>query len=280
MSLRQRQPAALDLRSVLAAALTARDEVPDLFALWLDDAYTDDGWHTPAAADEPFAHHASSLAGCGRRHVLERSGTEIEPTSVNSLITFEVGRHMHLLIQFGLAVCSEYELLAHEVGGSVQLPDGAVLSAHADAVYLHDGVRYLVEVKTEATYSARMRRIEAARAGRTSSARPEHVEQVGAQALVLAALHPELTPDAAFVCYWEKNGGVIDQQPVLLDDELWERVLRRVRSRERMWRSWTNYEGLPPRLDSWPGGLCQPRSDTDVRGKYCPVRVACLRRPA
>ncbi len=203
MSLRQRQPAALDLRSVLAAAFTARDEAPDLFALWLADAYCNDdgGWHAPAAVDEPFRHHASSLAGCGRRAVLERSGAEVEPISVDSLITFEVGRHIHVLIQFGLAMHPDYQLLGHEVGGSYQLPDGAVLSAHADAVYVHDEVRNLVEIKTEATYSARMRRIEAARAGRTSSARPEHIEQVGAQALVLAALHPELTP-FCHTCLW------------------------------------------------------------------------------
>jgi len=278
--LRVRQPKALDIRSILEAAFEARDEVPDLWALWLAQAHgADDGWHERPAQGEPWRHHASAISECLRRSVFDRAMLPREPLSVESQITFEVGHHIHALIQFGLAVHPEYRLLAHEVGGDVALGVDTYLTALGDAVYQHDGMVQLLEIKSESQWASTGRRREAKEHGRVSYAKPQHMEQMKVQDIVLRTLR-RFDVEAGWVVYWEKNAGQLDQQPVDLGDAaLGSAVRRHINEREQAWTEYVNHGHLPPPLPEWPNkGLCQPRSKTDVRGRYCPYRIECLRR--
>src|SRR5437016_12329053 len=111
------RPPVLDVRSVLQAAYAVRDTDPSLFGEWLRDTYgVASTWHDQPT-DGTWEHHASSVGECLRRHILARSGAERAPWEVETLTTFEVGKHLHLLLQFGLAVHPDYTLLGHEIGG-------------------------------------------------------------------------------------------------------------------------------------------------------------------
>ena len=281
--MRQRQPAQLDIRSILQAAFDARDEVPDLWALWLAQGHgTDDGWHERPASWEPWRHHASAISECVRRSVFDRDLREREPLSVESNITFDVGHHIHTIIQFGIAVHPDYMLLSHECGGDLYVPDlGVTISAHADIVYEHEGIVCLLEIKTEKAWASTGRRKEAKAAGRSSAVKRSHAEQVKVQQIVLQGLEL-FDVVAAWVVYFEKNDGQLDQQPVDLDDpDLMAAVGALLDARENAWARWHVGGRLPERLATFPDkGLCKPRSETDARGMYCPYRIECtLARP-
>lgn len=271
------RPPALDVKSVLQAAFNVRDEDPEYFGLWLQDTYaTRSTWHDDQDGNATWNHHASSLGECLRRHILIRSGVEKEPLTVESRTTFEVGHHIHLLLQFGLAVSPDYELLAHEVGGIATSSDGYNLAALADSVFrdLHTGIVAILEVKSEKEYAAKYRKEEAEAAGRTHNAKPDHVLQVRSQAAVIYS-QTDLRPTHAAICYWSKDSGTIEVCWVVLDTVP---VREAVQRRELAWTDYQLSGHLPERLSDFPGkNLCQPRSKTDPRGKYCPVREACAR---
>lgn len=269
------RPPALDVHSVLEAAFAARDTDPELFGLWLMDTYaTRSTWHDDPTDNTTWNHHASTLSECLRRHILIRSGVIKEPLTVESRTTFEIGHHIHLLMQFGLAVHPDYTLLGHEVGG-IATRNGLSVAALADAVYRdYSRTVAILEVKSEKEYAAKYRTEEAQAAGRPSNAKPEHVLQVRAQAAVLES-ETDLRPTHADICYWSKDSGSIEVCRVELDTAP---VREAIQTRED---AWTDYQWsgiLPPRLDAFPNkALCQPRSAKDPRGKYCPVREACAR---
>ena len=270
--MRSQQPPDLDIRSILECAFVARDEAPDLWKLWLEDTYLDDGWHSKPA--KSWWHHASGLGGCDRAAIFKRAGVKPVEHSVESLVTFEVGHHVHLLIQFGLAVHPEYELLAHEIGG---FHKGLRIAARCDALYRDKGGRVtILEVKTEKMGADKWRQREAQKAHRQTTANPTHMVQAKATSMVISVNRPELAPERGWIAYFDKNTGNIDQQPLDWED-LEEQVIERVHLRNGMWAQYEANGELPDVLDQFPNrGLCQDRGDGTERGLYCQFRESCI----
>ena len=277
------RPPVLDVTSVLEAAFAARDTDPELFGLWLMDVYATE-WHGHEQQPEDFHHYASALGECDRKYVLARSGSPREPLTVASLTTFEVGKHMHVLLQFGLAVHPDYVLLAHECGGTATR-DGIMLSGRSDAVYLDpSGECCIYEFKSEREYAKGWREKEAAAAGRDHTAKPEHALQAQATAAVVHRL-TDLRPTWAAVLYWSKESGRTDVQWVQLGVQP---VLDALEHREEAWTDYQWSGALPPVVDDFTApnkdrktdigkGLCTPRSAVDRRGVWCGHREECER---
>jgi hypothetical protein len=266
------RPPALDVESVLEAAFAVRDTDPAYFGLWVADVYaTESTWHDQPDSDV-WNHHASTVGECIRKHVIARSGVEKEPFTVGSLVTFEVGKELHLLLQVGLAVHPEYLLLGHEIGGVAER-DGIRLAALADAVYLDPaGQCCILDLKSEKDYARGWREKEAAAAARLTSVKPEHALQLKATAAVIHRL-TEHRPLWGWVIYFNKNSGDIDPQlvPLGVAD-----VVEALQRREQAWTEYNVLGVLPARLETFPSkGLCTPRSASDPRGKWCGFRQYC-----
>lgn len=273
--MKMRQPAALDVREILTDAYAVRDTDPAFFGMWLIDAlaHQEDGWHE--RPEGPWMHHASAISQCVRRSVFERNPSdEPEPWAVESLNTFTIGTLYHALLQMGLAVSDTYTLLCHEAGGQAESLN---LKAHCDAVFEYAGEQAIIDIKTESPFSPKMRRGDAKSSGREHDARPEHHEQLLATVLVLQHTHPDLHPETGWIVYVDKSSGDVDQQLVPIEDT--SIVEQRIEERDAAWLDFIEAGELPPRLRSFPGGLCSPRSTNDPRGKWCPYRTVCEKAP-
>lgn len=279
--MRQRQPAQLDARAILTAAL---------------DAKGDSAWHVNPGADGIWRWHASSMWTCPRQAVLIRAATvidgapiELEDTPLESRLTFELGHHWHALMQDGVAGLEAYELVGVEVGGwHPELP----LAALADIVYRHGEQPVIAEVKSESTHAGPHRRAEAWQQGdgTMTAARLDHARQVWSQAVVLEALGHGRVEDA-WAVYVDKDEGSVDQQPIHIGDVERQAVVDQIALLEEAWSDFLLFNQIPallpdvvkldkrskpPREYLMPHGLCQPRvKDSDERGKYCRVRRSC-----
>jgi hypothetical protein len=261
---RKTQPAQLDIRGILAAAFDVRDEDPEYFAQWLLDAYSGeaDEWHQQPV-DGAWHHHASTLVRCLRQHILERSGVPQTPLSLESLITFHIGREMHLLLQMGLAVHPDITLHGHETGGwDAELG----IAAHTDAVFEIGGVMATLDLKSEKAWASTGRKRDAQAEGRTSTERPGDRIQLQATAAILRRLTP-YDPTVGWLVYFEKDSGSWELCEVDVTAEA--APVEWVAKREDAWSRWLWTGVLPPVLPSFPDkGLCN--------AKYCRVREHCL----
>lgn len=284
--MRQRQPAQLDTRAILTAALDAKGESE---------------WHKNPGPDGVWRWHASSLASCPRQQILKRAAAErgeftTETDPLESRLVFDLGHYYHGLMQSGLSLSGDYQLLGTEIGGyHPTLP----LAALADIVYAYKEEPLILEVKTESTYAAKHRREEVwlCEDGETmTAARKEHCVQIAAQAVVLGvrrAFGPIWAVERGWVVYVNKETGEHDQQPVVIGPELRQHVIDRVFMLEMAWSIYTADGILPgllpdelkvdkryrPPREYWASpGLCRPRSDSDPRGLYCRVRAECQSR--
>lgn len=286
--MRLRQPAQLDTRAILTAAL---------------DAKGDSEWHRNPGPDGVWRWHASSLSACPRQQILKRAAAErdefvVETDPLESRLVFELGHQAHTLLQDGIKLSPQYRLIGVEMGG--HHPD-MPLAALADIVYQHEDEVLICEVKTESHFAATHRREEvwlAEDMETMTAARPEHCLQMAAQALVLEATdllldEPPLEIERGWVVYQDKETGEHDQQPVVIGDELRRHVIDRVELLEEFWRRYVADGWLPallpdelkvdkrhkpPREYFATAWQCRPRSDTDPRGLYCRVREECMTR--
>jgi hypothetical protein len=276
--MRLRQPVQLDLRSILEAAFEAKDECPEMFMGFMAQQFVEDGWHERG---EEWVWHASALEGCERASVYNYAGIEREPTRVESMLTFSVGHLYHALMQFGLAVHPDYDLIGHEIGGK-----SLGLAARCDAVFRAGDSIILIDVKTEAANSGLMRRKDAKERESATTVRPDHEMQIHATAKVLFDCH-QIVVDEAWVCYVDKDSGDVDQQPVAVSTLGTVLVQERVRTLDSIAIAYDESGALPDVLpitekigrDRRPymakPWRCAPRSESDERGKWCPYRLHC-----
>lgn len=284
--MRLRQPAQLDTRAILTAALDAKGESE---------------WHRNPGPDGVWRWHASSLAMCARQQILKRAAGElgeftVETDPLESRLVFDLGHYYHGMLQNGLALVDDYSLIGVEIGGRhPTLP----LAALADIVYAYQAEPIILEVKTESHYSGKHRREEVyvCEDNETmTAARKEHCVQIAAQAVVLEANDPLVGRpmiSRGWVVYVDKETGEHDQQPVVIGPELRAHVVDRVNLLERLWARYkadgtlpellpdelkVDKRHKPPREYFAAPGLCRPRSDSDPRGLYCRVRKECMTR--
>ena len=284
--MRTRQPAQLDTRAILAAALDAKGESQ---------------WHVNPGPDGVYRWHASALGSCTRQQILKRAAAErgefvIETDPLESRLVFDLGHHYHALMEDGIKASPQYDLIGVEMGGHhPTLP----LAALADIVYRHEGEVLIAEVKTESLYAGKHRREESWLAEdmeTMTSARREHCLQMAAQAIVLEATdgpHEIETIERGWVVYISKESGEHDQQPAIIGPELRDQVYSRIEVLEACWRRYladgtlpdlladelkVDKRSKPPREYFAPNWLCRPRADDDPRGLYCRVRDEGMRR--
>jgi hypothetical protein len=287
--MRQRQPAALDVRAIFEAAHDAIDakEHMERWAEIVNAAFVPDSWHEQPKEGEPWFWHASSLCQCPREAILKRAGLATDGLRVESKNTFAIGHTYHALAQFGMEMLGQYEGIQTEIGGKhTTLP----LAARADLIYSHEDEWYIVDWKTESSFAGKHRREEAING---TTARHEHQIQVTAGAMVLENMGENGVPfpkpfERGWVVYIDKESGAIDQQPVEITDALRSEVTERLYGLERAWLLAETDGTLPPMLpdeekrgrDRKPymatAWQCRPRSESDPKGLYCSARVACF----
>lgn len=279
--MRVKQPAALDVRAIFEAAHTAA-EAPEWQEQWLgilSRAFGHDTWHT----DQPsggWCWHASALGSCPRQQILKRAGLATDGTRVESLNTMSIGTLYHCWGELGMLVLSiapnaPYTNVATEIGGYHKELN---LAARADLLYRHEGYPILVDYKTEGPYASTGRRKDAKARGDKCFAKPEHILQVTATAMVLESLGIAENITHGFVVYIEKSSGEIDQQLVAIDDEAREFVELGVRNLDHAWDVYSRDGVLPPRLSAGHWN-CRQRSESDERGMYCSSRRSCMGAP-
>lgn len=238
----------------------------------------DDDWHREKP--ETWHYHASGLSGCPRQQVLRRLGHDTDGVTLSSALTFEVGHAYHRLLE---RFCGAYEaveprfkVLATEAGGTHRvLP----LRARCDLLFSWEGELVLADLKTEAPQAASRRRAEMALYGYPAPYRHEHRIQLAAQAMVIESLMMLPEPiNQGRALYLNKVNYQVDQVPVAIDQGARELVYLLVQGNEVDFaRHEQDGKWLPPRLaapdEVW---RCQPRSETDDRGKWCPCRSYCM----
>jgi hypothetical protein len=286
--MRKGQPAALDVRAIFEKAHDAIEHpmntsTRERWAEIVNAAFVPDDWHEQPKEGEPWFWHASSLCQCPRETILKRAGIATDGIRVESKNTFAIGHTYHALAQFGMELLGQYEGIKTEIGGKHStLP----LAARADLIYWHESENYIVDWKTESSFSGKHRR-EEAKEGTT--ARHEHQIQVTAGAMVLESIDDDYRFSNGWVVYINKESGEIDQQPVEITAELRDEVKHRLLALENAWSAASTDGTLPPMLpDEEKTGRdrkkymatawqCRPRSETDPKGLYCQARSACFK---
>lgn len=267
--MRVKQPAQLNMRSILDASFTAQEEVPDLWSLWLTQALaTPSDWHT-AQPKGRYLFHASSLSNCDRAEWYKRHEYARDPEPMESKATLTVGQFWHAIIQFGLAVHPEYTLIGHEIGGwSTTSP----LAGLVDAVFEFDGRIIQLEIKSEKQMAAKIRREAAQREGRTDTGKDDHKSQVDAGTILLLELH-NIDVNERWLLYICKNDENLDAQPVPFDGERGFNLGRRLGNLDRL----TAQNEPPERLDLNDRSIawrCQ-QYNRENRGRWCPYWSTC-----
>lgn len=240
----------------------------------------DDDWHRelPTA----WHYHASGLSGCPRQQVLRRLSHDTDGITLSAALTFEVGHAYHRLLE---RFCGAYEaaeprfrVLATEAGGThPYLP----LRARCDLLFSWELELILADLKTEAPQAGARRRAEQEVYGYPYPYRYEHLLQVTAQAMVIEELMGLNEPiRQGRILYLNKVNFAVDQVPVELSGHARGQVLRMVKAHEQRFAYYERTGELPPRLaaadEVW---RCQPRSETDERGKWCSCRSYCMSLP-
>lgn len=138
----------------------------------------------------------------------------------------------------------------------------------------------LADLKTEAPQAAARRRAEQTLYGYPHPYRYEHLLQVTAQAMVIEELMGIPLIHQGRILYMNKVNFQVDQVPVELSGHARGQVLRMVKAHEQRFAHFQRTGELPPRLaaadEVW---RCQPRSETDERGKWCSCRSYCMSLP-
>jgi hypothetical protein len=247
-----------------------------IFELGFKEKATDaeESWHREDP--EHWNYHASGLVGCPRQMVLRRQGHDTDGLTLSAQLTFEVGHAYHRLLE---RFCGAYEaaeprfrVLATEAGGTHRvLP----LRARCDLLFSWEGEPILCDLKTEAPSADYRRRMEAEKYGYAAPYRHEHLIQITAQAMVIESILMLPKPiERGVVLYINKVNYNVDQVPVLLDENARKYVYEAVARHEVWWVAQPHR--LPPKLaapdEVW---RCQPRSESDARGKWCVCRSYC-----
>lgn len=241
-----------------------------------------------------FHWYASNLCGCVRAAVLKRAGWGSDPTTLNSSITFEFGHTMHRLceafLQSEAAVTlgPNVEVIAVEQGGAhPTLP----LKARPDAIFKVNGQYAVFDLKTESSFSNRMRKGEAKSLNQSHAVRPEHQIQITAGAMVAEArgIVPERVTVgiATYVAKAEgRNEWIWNTEWFNIDSGHRASVLRAIESLDEAWAVYERDGLLPGRLPVETKGSnyvlpwrCKPVDGTSPMGKYCEARSTCFSLP-
>jgi hypothetical protein len=253
-------------------------------------------WHKAEYNAEGIPYvHASQVGGCPRAYILAAEGHATDGNTLESSLNFAFGHTMHTALEHTFKYYPEFEgwkALCVEQGFTHSL---LALKGKPDAVLqAPTGQPIVFDLKTESGGSKKMRVKAATHDGVTHTARPEHVLQVAAGALLAedAGVLTE-TVTTGLILYLSRPIGVAnvwDLDPVLFDitAEDRDRVRLGVGQKVRAWRHYQQTGELPPQLphQMWYGKLtdpwqCRPREVidtvvTDERGKYCAARSFCF----